>query len=142
MFLCQKISRLHLCLCPISSVSFVQLLFLYLITPGFPDGSADSIVNNFLFFLYANTFISLCVFIILTSVLGLSLLIILFQAEYPKFQTFQSYKNVRREANSEAQEIIATIAYKSHVFDIFMTNHKHQSHMHGPLLNDSVCRQS
>ena len=91
MFLCQKISRLHLCLCPISSVSFVQLLFLYLITPGFPDGSADSIVNNFLFFLYANTFISLCVFIILTSVLGLSLLIILFQAEYPKFQTFQSY---------------------------------------------------
>ena len=58
------------------------------------------------------------------------------------FQTFQSYKNVRREANSEAQEIIATIAYKSHVFDIFMTNHKHQSHMHGPLLNDSVCRQS
>ena len=58
------------------------------------------------------------------------------------FQTFQSYKNVRREANSEAQEIIATIPYKSHVFDIFMTNHKHQSHMHGPLLNDTVCRQS
>ena len=52
------------------------------------------------------------------------------------FQTFQSYKNVRREANSEAQEIIATIPYKSHVFGIFMTNHKHQSHMHGPLLND------
>ena len=58
------------------------------------------------------------------------------------FQTFQSYRNVRREANSEAQEIIATTASKSHVFDIFMTNHKHQSHMHGPLLNDSVCRQS
>ena len=54
------------------------------------------------------------------------------------FQNFKSYKNIRREANSEAQEIIATIPYKSHVFDISMTSHRHQSHMHGTLLNDSL----
>ena len=54
------------------------------------------------------------------------------------FQNFKSYKNIRREANSEAQEIIATVPYKSHVFDIFMTSHRHQSHMHGPLVNDSL----